>query len=204
MKNPALRLALGEFRDHKTVYLAITTVIALCMCIFITQSALNEYNDYVTDKTIKTMYGDGVVVAGGTGLRNVISGAPPMTDASNIAAKINEIPGFSAVMRAEGEGGAIHKELEAHNRSVGESDGGTFWGIDVKNDESVCALKDKIVEGAYFNTSQTYTQAAMGAPAGLELMRPPAPFLSGGGFSYSLTWGRYDSGLVKPYPVLVG
>ncbi|MDD5502457.1 MAG: FtsX-like permease family protein [Candidatus Thermoplasmatota archaeon] len=200
MKNPALKLAMGEFRDHKGVYIAIILVVSLSMSVFITQSALNEYNDYVTDKTIKTMYGDGVVVAGGTPLRNVISGAPPMTDAMEIAKKINAISGFSAIIRAEGEGGAVHKELEAHSRSAGEADGGTYWGIDVESDEKVCALKDKIVEGKYFESGKDYTQAGLGAPGGIYVARTFDPFFG----DYAAGWYKYDSGAMKAYPVLVG
>ncbi|PKK81200.1 MAG: hypothetical protein CVT47_03675, partial [Thermoplasmata archaeon HGW-Thermoplasmata-2] len=200
--DPSLKFALGELRDHKGVYIAIIIVVSLSMSVFITQSALNEYNDYVTEKTIKTMYGDGVVVAEGLPLRYAISGASPMSDAKEIAGKINAIPGFSAVIRAEGEGSAVHKELEAHSRAAGagEADGGTYWGIDVKNDETVCAIKNKIVEGSYFDTNKTYTQAAMGAPGGLALIRTPGAFYG----DYSSGWSKYDSGAVKAYPVLVG
>ncbi|MDD5502496.1 MAG: FtsX-like permease family protein [Candidatus Thermoplasmatota archaeon] len=189
-RDPSLKLAAGEFRDHKYTYLAIIIIVALSMTVFTTQSAMNQYNDYVTMRSVGMFYGDGVVTTGGTTIRNILSGASEMTDARQIAEKINQIPGFKATPKAETEG-AIRNAIS--------SDAVTAWGVDLKTDESVCDVVDKIIEGSYFDTSKNYTQTGMGNPLGATVMHSP-----------TLSFGIIDPGTTRnnntilPYPIIVG
>ena len=193
--DPSFKLAIGEFKDHKGVYLAIVLIVALSMTVFTTQSAMNQYNDYVAMRSIGTFYGGGIVAYGGTTIRNIISGAAPMSDARQIVEKINAIPGFKATPRAEVEG-AMWTKIS--------SDGLTVWGVDLKTDEDVCHVKDKIIDGSYFDTSKNYTQSGMGNPFGAQYMY--APTMAGesglpaqGGREYTRS-----TELIYPYPILIG
>ncbi|MDD5502950.1 MAG: hypothetical protein PHH26_05745, partial [Candidatus Thermoplasmatota archaeon] len=193
--DPSLKLAIGEFKDHKGVYAAIIIIVALSMTVFTTQSAMNEYNDYVAMRSVGTFYGGGVVANGGTTVRNIISGAAPMGDARQIVAKINAIPGFQATPRAEVEG-AMWTDIS--------SDGLTVWGADLTTDENVCHVKDKIIEGSYFDASKNYTQSGMGNPFGTYYMYGPtiageSGLPAQGGREYTRS-----TELIYPYPVLIG
>jgi len=184
--DPSLKLALGELRDHKGVYIAIIVIVALSMTVFTTQSSMNAYNDYITYKSIETFYGDGVVTTGGTTVRNIVSGAAKMTDARQTTDKINAIPGFVATPKAEGEGALANDAI-------------TAWGIDLKTDENVCQVKNKLIDGSYFDTSKNYTQTGMGNPFGTRFLLSPTA--AGGPIPSNAT--RNDQ-TILPYPVIVG
>jgi ABC-type lipoprotein release transport system permease subunit len=190
---PSLKLALGEFRDHKGVYAAIIIIVALSMTIFTTQSAMNEYNDYTTTRSVGMFYGDGVVTRGGTTVRNIISGALPMTDARETVDKINAIPGFKASPRAEGEGAVTID---------GVDDVITSWGIDIKTDELVCNVRGNIITGQYFDKSKTYTQSGMGNPFGSTVLLSPSFVGSLGPISISNN--TRNNNTIYPYPILIG
>ncbi|PKK81250.1 MAG: hypothetical protein CVT47_03415, partial [Thermoplasmata archaeon HGW-Thermoplasmata-2] len=172
------------------VYFTIIAIVAMSMTVFTTQSAMNQYNDYVTYRSIGMFYGGGVVTTGGTTIRNILSGASEMADARHVAEEINKIPGFKATPKAETEGAL---------RNAISSDAITAWGADLKTDENVCDVIDKIIEGSYFNTSKNYTQAGMGNPFGAAIMHSP-----------TLSVGVIDPGTTRnnntilPYPMIVG
>ncbi|MDD5503295.1 MAG: FtsX-like permease family protein [Candidatus Thermoplasmatota archaeon] len=184
--DPSLKLAMGEFRDHKGVYLAIIVIVALSMTVFTTQSSMNSYNDYVTYKSIGMFYGDGVVTTGGTTVRNIVSGASKMTDARQTVDKINAIPEFVATPKAEGEGALANDAI-------------TAWGIDLKTDENVCQVKNKLIDGTYFDTSKNYTQTGMGNPFGTRFLLSPT--LAAGPVPSNAT--RNDQ-TILPYPIIIG
>ncbi|PKK85815.1 MAG: hypothetical protein CVT48_03875, partial [Thermoplasmata archaeon HGW-Thermoplasmata-1] len=160
-RDPSLILALNELNEHKKVYAAIIIIVALSMTIFTTSSAMNEYNEYVVERSISTFYGDGVVMRGGATARQIVSGAEPMTDARQIAEEIEALPGFKATLHAEAEGAGRNDDAIA------------MWGIDLSDNEEVCKVKDKIVEGEYWDESGNYTQEGMGNPAGPTFLYTP-------------------------------
>jgi ABC-type lipoprotein release transport system permease subunit len=192
--DPSLKLAMGEFRDHKGVYIAIILIVALSMTIFTTQSAMNEYNDYTTMRSVGMFYGDGVITAGGSTVRTIISGASRMDGVSEVMDKINAIEGFSATPRVELEGATWYSI-----NGINYDDAITAWGVDISTDENVCRVKDKIIEGKYFDASKNYTQMGMGNPLGATALHSPT--LSGGPFNSSQTRNNYT---IKPYPIIVG
>ncbi|HVL47156.1 MAG TPA: FtsX-like permease family protein [Candidatus Thermoplasmatota archaeon] len=191
------RLAFGEIREHAGVYLTITLIVALAMAVFTTQNALNAYQEHVNEKTVKLMYGDATVTVHPIEARRLMTGAPPMDDAGAIAERIRA-NGHEAVLRAAADGTMYPHAFKDGRYTV---DGGAFWGVDVARDPLVTTLRERIVEGAYFDANRTYTQAAMGAPMGREHQNKPT--VTGYG-DPRVSFPQFYTGQQKPYPVIIG
>lgn len=185
-------------------------IIALAMTVFTTQNALQEYQDYVNTKSINVIYGDYAVTAEGVTSRQLLARAPSFPDADAVVAAIDAHPGYRAAQRGSVDGTvyvAAFKDPcpEPGRRYNYTADAGAFWGIDLSRPE-VGDLRPYIVDGAFFDVSRSYTQAALGAPAGAQHQgKPTVTGTNPPCVDFASHYAPEGSPTYQaPYPVIIG
>ena len=183
------RLAIGELKDHKRIYAIIIVVIALTMTSFMLENAYLNYMMQVVDDTTKLVTSDVVVTAPGTKLRDVYGTESELRNAGEIVEKIKkELPGYDASIRvtAQGTYGTKGEALDAC----------TIQGIDPEKDCDIPRIKDKIVEGRFFNDGDPVLRGH--TPLYIEIKGP--------GDLPDFVYGTGERLLEgdEPYPIIIG
>jgi len=183
------RLAIGELKDHKKIYAIIIVVIALTMTSFMLENAYLNYMMQVVDDTTKLVTSDVVITDPGTKLRDVYGTESELRSAGEIIEKIKkDLPGYGASIRvtAQGTYGTKGEALDAC----------TIQGIDPENDCDVSRIKDKVVEGRFFNDED-------------PILRGHTPLyikIKGPGDLPDFVYGTGERLLEgdEPYPIIIG
>ena len=183
------RLALGELKDHKRIYAIIIVVIALTMTSFMIENAYLNYMMQVVDDTTKLVTSDAIIVDPSTKLRDIYGTESELKSAGEIARRVMEdLPGYKTSIRvtAQGTYGTKGQALDAC----------TIQGIDPENDGYISGIKDKIVEGRFFDDGDPILRGH--TPLYIEIKGPGdlPDFIYG-------TGERLLEG-DEPYPILVG
>ncbi len=183
------RLALGELKDHKKIYAIIIVVIALTMTSFMLENAYLNYMMQVVDDTTKLVTSDVVITDPGTKLRDVYGTESELRNAGEIVKKLKkDLPGYDASIRvtAQGTYGTKGEALDAC----------TIQGIDPKKDCDVSRIKDKIVEGRFFNDNDPVLRGH--TPLYIEIKGP--------GDLPNFVYGTGERLLEgdEPYPIIIG
>jgi ABC-type lipoprotein release transport system permease subunit len=185
------RLAWGELKEHKRIYTVIVIVIALTMTSFMLENAYLNYMMQVVDDTTKVITSDAVITDGSCNIRDLYGTEKELKDAGNIAKKIErELPDYETTIRVTAQG-------TYGLGTAGEAaDACTIQGIDPSNDAKISGIKDKIVEGRFFNS-------------GDHILRGHTPLyikIEGPGSLPDFTYGSGQRLLQEeePYPIIVG
>lgn len=183
------RLAFDELKDHKRIYAIIIVVIALTMTSFMLENAYLNYMMQVVDDTTKLVTSDAIVTKSDTKLRDVYGTESELKNAGEIVEKIKkELPGYDASIRvtAQGTYGTKGEALDAC----------TIQGIDPKNDCDISRIKDKIVEGRFFDDNDSILRGH--TPLYIEIEGP--------GDLPDFVYGTGERLLEgdEPYPIIIG
>lgn len=183
------RLALGELKDHKRIYAIIIVVIALTMTSFMIENAYLNYMMQVVDDTTKLVTSDAVIVEPGTKLRDVYGTEAELKSAGEIARRVmEELPGYKTSIRvtAQGTYGTKGQALDAC----------TIQGINPEKDGYISGIKDKMVEGRFFDEGDPILRGH--TPLYIEIKGP--------GDLPDFVYGTGERLLEgdEPYPIIVG
>jgi hypothetical protein len=183
------RLALGELKDHKRIYAIIIVVIALTMTSFMIENAYLNYMMQVVDDTTKLVTSDAVIVEPGTKLRDVYGTEAELKSAGEIARRVmEELPGYKTSIRvtAQGTYGTKGQALDAC----------TIQGINPEKDGYISGIKDKMVEGRFFDDDDPILRGH--TPLYIEIKGP--------GDLPDFVYGTGERLLEgdEPYPIIVG
>jgi len=185
------RLAWGELKEHKRIYTVIIIVIALTMTSFMLENAYLNYMMQVVDDTTKVITSDAIITDGSCNIRDLYGTEKELKGAGDIAKKIeNELPDYETTIRVTAQG---TYGLGIAGEAV---DACTIQGIDPSNDAKISGIKDKIVEGRFFNS-------------GDHILRGHTPLyikINGPGELPDFTYGSGQRLLKdeEPYPIIVG
>jgi len=185
------RLAIGELKDHKRIYLIIVVVIALTMASFMLENAYLNYMMQVVDDTTKLVTSDAVIVDNSCNIRDVYGTEVELSNAGEIASKIeSELPGYKSSIRVTAQG--VYG-IGAENEIV---DACTVQGIDPEKEKTISGIQDKIVEGRYFSENDPVLRGH--TPLYIEVEGP--------GDLPDFTYGSGEKLLEneEPYPIIVG
>jgi len=183
-------LAVGELKDHSRIYAIIIIVIALTMTSFMLENAYLNYMMQVVDDTTKLVTSDVIIVDPSSDIRDLYGTEPELGSAGLIASRIEEeMPGYSATIRVTAQG----------TYGLGGSDGAdgcTIQGIDPVKDDYISGLKDKIVEGRYFDENDAVLRGH--TPLFIEINGP--------GDLPDFTYGAGEklNQEEEPYPIIIG
>ena len=187
--NVSRRMALGELKEHKKIYVIIIVVIALTMTSFMLENAYLNYMMQVVDDTTKIITSDAIIIDGECNIRDLYGTEGELRNAGEIARKIEQnFPGYKTSIRVTGQGTyGLGTEGEA-------VDACTIQGIDPNDD--VSGIKDKIVAGRFFKEND-------------PILRGHTPLfinIKGPGELPDFTYGSGQRLLKddEPYPILVG
>lgn len=183
------RLALGEIKEHKKIYAIIIVVIALTMTSFMLENAYLNYMMQVVDDTTKLVTSDVIVVNPDTKLRDVYGTESELKNAGEIAKMIEEkLPGYKTTVRvtAQGTYGSQGTALDAC----------TIQGIDPEKDDEISNIKEKIVEGRFFEETDPVLRGH--TPLYIEIKGP--------GDLPNFVYGTGEKLLNgdEPYPIIIG
>lgn len=189
--NISRSFAWGEIKEHKFIYTIIIIVIGLTMTSFILENAYLNYMMQVVNDTTKILTADAVITNPDCNIRDLYGTQPTIENAREIANRIERVlPGYKTTIRITAQatyGVGVSSEAV---------DGCTIQGIDPEEDEKVIDIKDKIVEGRFFEKEDPILRGH--TPLYIEIKGP--------GNLPDFTYGsgqrlfKYD----KPYPIIVG
>ncbi len=189
--NISRHLAWGEIKEHKRIYAIIIIVIALTMTSFMLENAYLNYMMQVVDDTTKIITSDAIVTDKSCNIRDLYGTEVELKDAKKIADKIErELPGYETTIRVTAQGTyGLGTKGEA-------TDACTIQGIDPTNDDRISGIKDKIVEGRFFNEKD-------------HVLRGHTPLyihVQGPGSLPDFTYGSGQKLFEEeePYPIIVG
>ena len=185
------RLALGELRDHKRIYLIIVVVIALTMTSFMLENAYLNYMTQVVDDTTKLVTSDAVIVDNDCNIRDVYGTEVELNSAGEIANRIErELPGYKSSIRVTAQGVyGVGKEDEI-------VDACTIQGIDPEKEKIISGIQNKIVKGRYFREGDPVLRGH--TPLYIEIEGPgDLP-----DFTYGAGEKLFEN--EEPYPIIVG
>ncbi|MHB8605763.1 MAG: ABC transporter permease [Thermoplasmatota archaeon] len=150
------RLARNDLVDNAGIYAVIVLTVAVALTTYGLQSAFqNNLREQVRVAVQDTMSGDAVVMNGSATVRQAVVGAPELPDPTGVE-KTLQAQGYTTTKRTNLEG------LSFFDQAGGAQDVDAIIliGIDPKTDDNVFALKEKIVNGSYFDPTKDYSQAA--------------------------------------------
>ena len=185
------RLAIGELKDHKRIYVIIIVVIALTMTSFMLENAYLNYMMQVVDDTTKLVTSDAVIVDDDCSIRDIYGTEVELNNAGEIARRIeNELPGYEASIRVTAQGvyGA---------GTEGEIvDACTIQGINPEKENRISGIQNKIVKGRYFREGDPVLRGH--TPLYIEIEGP--------GDLPDFTYGSGEKLFEdeEPYPIIVG
>lgn len=185
------QFAWGELKEHKRIYAVIIIVIALTMTSFMLENAYINYMTQVVDDTTKLVTSDAVVVDPSSNIRDLYGTAPELKNAGEIARKIEHtLPDYQTSIRVTSQG---TYGLGTSGEAV---DGCTIQGIDPVKDTKISGIADKIVEGRFFDESDTVLRGH--TPLYIKIKGP--------GNLPDFAYGAGERLLKddKPYPIIVG
>ena len=185
------RFAWGEIKEHKGIYAIIVVVIALTMTSFMLENAYLNYMMQVVNDTSKNITADAIVTNVDCDVRDLYGTETMIARAGAIAQRIERsLPGYKTAIRVTAQG---TYGVGASGEAV---DGCTLQGIDPDNDEQAQKLREKIVEGRFFQPDD-------------PVLRGHTPLyvkINGPGNLPDLVYGSGQRLLREdePYPVIVG
>ena len=142
------RLAIGELREHKRIYVIIVLVIALTMTSFMLENAYLNYMMQVVDDTTKLVTADAIITDPSSNIRDLYGTEKELKNAGEIARRIeNEIEGYKTTIRLTAQG---TYGLDLEGEAV---DACTIQAIDPSKDNEISGIKEKIVAGRFFKDS---------------------------------------------------
>ena len=183
------KLALGELKEHKRIYMIIIIVIALTMTSFMLENAYLNYMMQVVDDTTKLVTSDVVIVDPTTKLRDVYGTESELKNAGEIARLVEEkLPGYKASVRVTAQG--------TYGSQGTAIDACTIQGIDPKKDDTISDIRNKIVEGRFFEEDDPILRGH--TPLYIEIKGP--------GDLPDFVYGTGEKLLNgdKPYPIIIG
>lgn len=150
------RLARNELRDNAGVYVVVALAVAIALGTYGLQAAFqNNLREQVRVGVQDTISGDVMLLADTATPRHAFAGAPLVADAEETAQAL-EARGYRAVVRTMLEGLVFFENASVEGGQ--DVDGAALVGLSPE-DEQVLALKDKLVDGAYFDPTRDYSQA---------------------------------------------
>ena len=185
------RLAIGELKEHKRIYVIIIVVIALTMTSFMLENAYLSYMMQVVDDTTKLVTSDAVIVDDSCSIRDIYGTEVELNNAGEIARRIeNELPGYETSIRVTAQGvyGA---------GTEGEIvDACTIQGINPEKEKRISGIQNKIVKGRYFREGDPVLRGH--TPLYIEI--------EGVGGIPDITYGTGEKLFEdeEPYPIIVG
>ena len=185
------RLAMGELKDHKRIYLIIVVVIALTMTSFMLENAYLNYMTQVVDDTTKLVTSDAVIVDPSCNIRDVYGTEVELHNAGNIARRVEtELSGYKASIRVTAQG--VYG-VGAENEVV---DACTIQGINPEKEKMISGIHNKIVQGRYFKEGDPVLRGH--TPLYIEIEGP--------GDLPDFTYGAGEKLFEdeEPYPIIVG
>jgi len=185
------RLAWGELKEHKRIYAVIIIVIALTMTSFMLENAYLNYMMQVVNDTTKIITSDAIITDGSSNIRDLYGTEKELNGAGEIARKIeNELPGYKTTIRVTAQG---TYGLGTSGEAV---DACTIQGIDPSTDAKISGIKDKIVEGRFFNSGDHFLRGH--TPLYIKIVGP------GGLPDFTYGSGQRLFNYEEPYPIIVG
>jgi len=185
------RLAWGELKEHKRIYVIIIVVIALTMTSFMLENAYLNYMMQVVDDTTKIVTSDTVVVDESCNIRDLYGTATELKNAGEIARRIErELPGHETSIRVTAQG---TYGLGIEGEAV---DACTIQGIDPVSEGKISGIEDKIVEGRFFKDSDPVLRGH--TPLYIKIEGP------GGLPDFTYGSGQRLFKDEEPYPIIVG
>ena len=187
--NISRRMAIGELKEHKRIYVIIVVVIALTMTSFMLENAYLNYMMQVVDDTTKIITSDAIIIDGDCNIRDLYGTETELKNAGEIARRIEqEFPGYQTSIRVTGQGTyGLGTEGEA-------VDACTIQGIDP--DDDVSGIEGKITEGRFFKENDAFLRGH--TPLFINVQGP--------GELPDFTYGSGQRLLKEdePYPIIVG
>jgi len=185
------RLAIGELKDHKRIYVIIIIVIALTMTSFMLENAYLNYMMQVVDDTTKLVTSDVVIVDEISTLRDLYGTTVELKNAGEIARRVErDLPGYKTSVRVTAQG-------TYGLGTAGEAaDACTIQGILPEKDHEISGIADRIVKGRFFREDDTILRGH--TPLYIEIKGP--------GRLPDFTWGSSEKLLddEEPYPIIAG
>ena len=185
------RLAFGELKDHKRIYAIIIIVIALTMTSFMLENAYLNYMMQVVNDTTKIVTSDAVIVDEDSNIRDLYGTTVELKNAGEIAKRIEkDLPGYKASIRLTAQG---TYGLGIAGEAV---DGCTIQGINLKRDNEISGIANRIVKGRFFREDD-------------PILRGHTPLyidIEGPGGLPDFTWGSSQKPFEgeEPYPIIAG
>jgi len=185
------RLAIGELKDHKRIYIIIIIVIALTMTSFMLENAYLNYMMQVVDDTTKLVTSDAIIVDEISTLRDLYGTTVELKNAGEIGRRIErDLPGYKTSVRVTAQG---TYGLGMAGEAV---DACTIQGINPKKDSYISGIAGKIVKGRFFRDDDPILRGH--TPLYIEIKGP--------GNLPDFTWGSGEKLFEdeEPYPIIAG
>ena len=162
IRSPMLSLSLSEMSEHKLVFIIVTAVIGLSVTSFTVSNAYSGYMmQTIQDGLQGTLTGDVLILGPNEGPRSALGGANPFEGYTEIGDALEE-RGLKTAPRLILQGAAFYKMpstitgMEINKLLESRYEGLVLIGIDLEKDPNVFTIKDKIVEGSWFDQSEIH------------------------------------------------